>query len=481
MPLKSTRQKRQTISYLSLEERNLLAGDVTVFEDLHLFLRGDQSDNQVEVVVDGDQLKVIGLNGTTINQQDSYVVRGATVTEGGVSFAGGFRGNLGSGHDALEIKDALFESKSVIFGGTGDDTIDLVDSQFLERVLIQTYSGNDAVSTSGSEFEGDFYTFTLEGRDSVNSTDTVFKSDSIVVTGEHSDSVHSRNSHYLGDANLILSLNGNDEVQLIDPVVGTDELGVYLGNDDDTVGVDLEDATVDSNIKISGQQGVDQPSMMSLNDEIADKTTMVGIEKGVAIFESGGIENVLSGFISYTWSATQPETPDSVFSYTDQFGTAVSLDTTQSINQIEWSGFYSRDYVDANLPELDDNFIIEIFEGTGDPSTVTNAARIEVGSANRVAKGELDLYGETVPLYEYYADVEYTMEAGKQYWVSIYTDLEFEQADEGNTWNWGYGNGETLNSTLLHEARAFGLSSWSNQGQGVVPLNGTEMDLRLRS
>ena len=73
------------------------------------------------------------------------------------------------------------------------------------------------------------------------------------------------------------------------------------------------------------------------------------------------------------------------------------------------------------------------------------------------------------------------MEAGKQYWVSIYTDLEFEQADEGNTWNWGYGNGETLNSTLLHEARAFGLSSWSNQGQGVVPLNGTEMDLRLRS
>ena len=75
MFLKSNRCKR--LNYSSLEDRRLLAGNIRVVENVHLYIRGDQADNQFEVVVEGDQLQINGLDGTTINGEDSFVVAGA--------------------------------------------------------------------------------------------------------------------------------------------------------------------------------------------------------------------------------------------------------------------------------------------------------------------------------------------------------------------------------------------------------------------
>ncbi len=501
---KTSRDKgHRGFKYTSLEERRLLAGDVRVVENGNLYLRGDSLDNQVEVVVEGDELRINGLNGTTINGQESFTVQGTSVTKTGVTFEGGLRGHFGPGHDAVEVRDAVFESKSIIYGGTGDDSIALVDGQFLGGAVVQTYDGNDSISTLGSHFEGDFHAFTLDGQDSVSAIDSSFNGKSIVVTGEHSDTIHSENNQYMGDVNLILSLNGNDEVRLIDPVVGESQLGVFLGNHNDTIGVDLSDASVEGSIRIAGQAGVDQSSGMTMSDEVADSTMVFGVEKGELVFESaiGGIENVNYSQPSYT-AIYDSSIYDSTDTYSEQYATAVVLETTQTIGQIEWLGAYGRDIgAREGLPELDDSFVIEIFEGTVDPDDVdpyralppvdaSSITRFEVGSANRIEVGELSFTDadepKTAPLYEYFTDIEYTMEAGKTYWVSIYTEVDGEQTAFGNTWGWGAGE-ESSTHTLFNIGNASrNESMWSSsKAEGAKSLQRINvdiaMDLRLRS
>ena len=482
MFFKSTpRKSRHAFNYRPLEDRCLLAGDVTVVENVHLYLRGDGLDNQIEVVVEGDELVINGLDGTTINGKESFTVQGTTVTDSGVTFAGGLRGHFGPGHDDLNVKDAIFESRSIIYGGTGDDNIEIVDSQFVDGGVIQTFDGDDSVSTMGTSFGDDLFVITLDGQDSVTSIDSSFDGNAIVVTGEHSDKIHSEGNHYMGDVNLILTLNGNDEVQLVDPVVGESQLGVFLGNHDDTIGVDLSEASVEGTIRIGGQAGSDQHSGMTMNDEVADRTSVFGIEKGELVFESalGGIDNVVDAQRSYTEPVIYENRTDT---YTHQFATGVVLDTTQTINQIEWSGSYARDLYTTSLPDLGDSFIIEIFEGNGSPNSMANAVRLEVGSGQRVLAGEIS-YGEfgISPLYEYHAEIEYTMEAGKQYWVSIYTDLGRQEAANGDIWMWGSGRDATMSPTLFNDAMSGEESNWSNGNEEPLDLSGLGLDLRLRS
>jgi hypothetical protein len=507
----SSREKQhQSFMYSSLEERRLLAGDVRVVENVNLYIRGDNLDNQVEIVVDGDDLRVNGLDGTTINGKQSFVVQGASVTESGVTFEGGLRAHFGPGHDDVLVRDAIFESKSIVYGGTGDDDIKVMQSQFLGGAVIQTYDGNDSISAMGSQFEDDFYAITLNGQDSVNSIDNVFNGKSIVSTGEHSDSILSENSQYMGDVNLILSLNGDDNVQLTNPVVGESQLGVFLGNHNDVIGVDLTEAVVDGSIRIGGQAGIDEPSSMNMSAEMARKTVVGGFEKEALVFESelGGIENAIYAQPSYTafYDSSAYDGTDiepSTDAYAEQYATSVVLETTQTISQIEWSGAYRRYFSGReDLLELDDNFVIEIFEGTVDPDDIdayrplppvdaSSITRFEVGTANRVEVGErsFDFEAETItiPFYEYHADIEYTMEAGKRYWVSIYTELDGDQAAFGNTWGWGAGEEITSETLSNIGTAALNESMWSSTAEdraGAYFLQkasvDTAMDLRLR-
>jgi len=230
MSVRSVRRNRPSTSYQTLENRLLLAGNVTVVEYGHLYIRGDGADNQFEVVADDGQLQVRGLGGTTINGLESYVVAGAEVTEFGATFAGGLRAHLGPGHDGFAVRDAVFESRSVVFGGSGDDNVEVTDSTFLGPLTIQTYDGDDSVSTTRSHFADTLFALTLDGQDSVTMVDSVFADNSIVSTGEHSDSIYSDGNHYLGEVNLLLSFAGDDTVELNNPVVGEDQLGKHDQN-----------------------------------------------------------------------------------------------------------------------------------------------------------------------------------------------------------------------------------------------------------
>ena len=412
-------KKRNSLtSYRSLEDRRLLAGDVTVFESDHLYIRGDQADNQFEVVANGDQLEIKGLDGTTINGEDSYVVANTTVTESGVSFAGGLRAHLGPGHDDFAVRDAQFESLSVIYGGTGDDEVDIIDSRFMDRATIQTYDGNDSIAIDGSHFEDTFYAITLDGQDSVTMIDSMMAGNSIVLTGEHADSIHSDGTHYMGDVNLVLSLNGDDSVQLINPVVGEHQLGVFLGNGDDSIVGDLSEATIDGTIRIGGQGGVDEGSMEM--GETTGSNVSVGTveEMRTLVFDNQADDsfNIISS--------------QNTFFHTENlnFRTAddVQVAETQNVSQISWTGTYGGD-LSQEFPEPYevDDFTIEIYEGTSDVPVGDPIGSFNVGNdVNRTDTGATIGPLGMKKVYSYSADIDATLEAGKTYWVSIYGQVQ---------------------------------------------------------
>ena len=492
MSVRSALRNRRSINYQTLENRLLLAGDVTVVEDGHLFIRGDGADNQFEVVADNGQLEVRGLGGTTINGLESYVVAGAEVTESGVTFAGGLRAHLGPGNDDFAVRDAVFESQSLVYGGTGDDNVDVTDSTFHGQFTIQTYDGDDSVSTTRSHFSDTLYAITLDGQDSVTVVDSIFAYNSIVNTGDHSDSIYSEGNHYLGEVNLLLSFAGDDTVELNNPVVGEDQLGVFLGSGDDTINADLAEASIASTIRIGGQTGVDQAPEITTNEQAQERVSMATIEHQ-QVFDGGvgGAAGIESGVDAFLFEDTNDG---------NRYATPIVLDSTQTITSIEWTGVYNRDVFaflsETTPPDLGDNFVIEIFEGAEDgaPDSST-AVRFEVGGANRADSGEtraVTRSGEVIDEYsvfEFSADVEFTFEAGQEYWVSIYTVFEEAQLGQGNLWSWGSRFSSSINETvyrLTHtpDSATRGDNDWrfgaENERQPDIQY-GIDLDIRLRT
>ena len=464
--------KRKSLPrYSSLEDRRLLAGDVTVFENVNLYIRGDQFDNQFEVIAAGDNLEIKGLNGTTINGQESYVVTGTTVTESGVSFAGGLRAHLGPGNDDFAVKDAQFESMSLIYGGTGDDNVEVMDSRFMDRTTIQTFDGDDNVSTHGSHFEDTFFAITLDGQDSVSMIDSTMNGNSIVATGEHSDSIHSEGNHYMGDVNLILPLNGNDSVQLNNPVVGGEQLGVFLGEGDDTIDGNLNDAVVDGTIKIGGQAGVDRGDM-AMDDDLESQVSVATIEAtGELVYENVSGRTDLYGTDAFAKSAEN--------GYLNFPATQLEFDRDTDIYSVSWAGSY-----EYSTPNENDRYVVTVYaneieeniwEGEFDlPNTeeVVFEAVLTMDDLTRVATGET--WSDQSPereIFEFNADIELNLEGGQKYWFSIYQDLQVDQSDTAfaeydNPFFWLAATGDTARKWSYYwSGDGFLTSGESDSGQ----------------
>jgi hypothetical protein len=456
MIARNSDRNRTAASYQSLEDRRLLAGNVIVFENLHLYIRGDSADNQIELVAEGDQLRINGLDGTTINFQDSYTIKGGTVTDSGIAFAGGLRANLGRGNDTLEVRDAQFEDFSIVYGGEGDDQIDLIDSHFSDQALVQTYYGDDSITTDGSQFDDIFWALTLDGEDTVTMLNTKLNGGSIVATGDHDDSIHSDGSHYLGDLNLILPLDGDDTVQLDNPVVGELQLGVYLGNGDDTILGDMSDATIDGTIQIGGQAGTDYAWDMNMP---GDSNVSMFVEYNLGYDSGTGGVSGVTGAFSMSYFNSQ----------TDNYRLAddIRVESTETFNRISWSGTYSGTKTGEGPFEQDD-FTIEIFEGNSIVPTGTPIASFNVGNNvdRKLTDKEIPLTrGRTYPIFSYSADIDLTLESGKTYWISIWSATE-DEVPEGvlgsrySNFQWAGGGGAT-DSNFVY---TFGQQGFPNPG-----------------
>ncbi len=177
-----------------LEERDVPAGIVSVFAALdtnftpnrvHLTITGDDLDNQVDIVRENDQVKVIA-QGTTVLHYDlsstfpsgdvtaTYTqitfnapagIRDLSITLGGgddavrVSvignhFSGNFGVNLGTGNDSFLLLGSSLDLNSVtsfsLDSGSGDDLV-YVYKTFLNGGTLSTGEGNDTVYLNDCE------------------------------------------------------------------------------------------------------------------------------------------------------------------------------------------------------------------------------------------------------------------------------------------------------------------------------------------
>ena len=428
--MKKRSENRSKFSYTSLEGRRLLAGNVTVVENVHLYVRGDGADNQLEIVVDGDQLKINGVDGTTINGQDSFVVAGAEVTESGVVFAGGLRAHLGPGHDDLSIVDAHFESLTIVFGGTGNDDIEVTNSVFGDKAVIQTYQGDDSIEIARSQFFGDLFAITLAGKDDVSMTASTTHANSYVVTGQHNDSVTSIGSRYMGDSSLVLSLDGNDSVHISDPVV-MNMLGIFLGRGDDRIDADLLGATMTGQMRVGGQAGVDRGEMEM--HEATEASVSLGTLEAVG-------ESV--------YQSTDGDVFDSVYSYLAVPNNALQApaqrlefaETTQ-VYYLDFAGSYERNYAndsDADgytIQILGNEFEIDPFLGqvTKPSSDVLYEVTLPVAELNQVSTGtSYQERGQEIEIFQMTAEIDFEFQAGKKYWITVYQNLSMGPDSQGD-------------------------------------------------
>jgi hypothetical protein len=449
---------------------------------VNLYIRGDAEDNQFEVVVQDDQLRINGLEGTTINGEGSFVVADANVTKNGVTFAGGLRAHLGPGHDDFAITDAQFDSMSIIYGGTGDDSVDVAYSTFLERTVIQTFDGDDSVSTNDSHFEEELFAITLDGKDSVSIVDTMLAGNSVVVTGNHSDSIHSQSSHFMGEINLMLPLGGDDNVRIINPIVGEKPLGIFLGNGDDSIDADFMEAEIEGSVRIGGQAGTDRIDM-KMSDEVHDNVTMGTFEAdGGAVF-GNLITDVHASWDAFTYAGSN----DISFAPAELFG--FEEDTT--VTSIAFSGSY-----ELSVPNAINDFVVRILANeTGEETAydgkaysfnvptdeVVYEAEFTVNDENRVATGVTYDGPGFLPheIYNFTVDVAMQFEAGQKYWISVFQKMpKLTTANSDEFTNWFYSHsGET--DTPLQGFSQFN-NEWSKSYEEFTNGN-TGLSVQLRS
>ena len=106
-------------------------------------------------------------------------------------------------------------------------------------------------------------------------------------------------------------------------------------------------------------------------------------------------------------------------------------------------------------------------------------------SDSDVTKGVLNEY----TVYEYSAEVDFTMEAGKEYWISIYTMVDEDRSQVGDVWSWGMRTDLTLYETV--ERTTWGGDNFTEYDDNwrqeirdeIKPLvrYAADMDIRLRT
>ena len=490
----SNRKNGSRFHYNNLESRKMLAGDVTAFEfGGDLFIRGDAQDNQIQIAVDDQgQIKITGLDETTVNRGTDFIVSGSDSAK----FDGGLRTNLGRGNDRFEIVDAQFAGRSVVYGGRGDDVIDLSGASFQDHITIQTFDGDDTISVSDSVFEDDLFVFSLNGRDTVELENDTTLGTAVVVTGDDADHVKVVTNDWLGETQLVLTGDGDDVVEIDSPKVGSGGFGVYAGHGADHVIADFGETTTQGNIVVNGQQGRDVVEM-SMNEELSDQILPLQFEAdNELVFQSnvGGAENVFFGLFSYDLDTSDPDANFGA-ALSERFATPVELSADETIKSIEWTGFYERDFMPSNLPDRGDSFVVEIFKDAGDGAPdVDSVVRYELGAANRTDTGEtgtsVDVNGNLFeyPIYSYSANVDYEFEAGTRYWVSIFTELTDVEISESNYWSWGGITADDAETIIYRGAIPNDTASLSNEWRFGGPDNlqpdtqsFVEFDLRVRT
>ena len=417
-----SRGKTSSLNYLSLESRQLLAGDVTVFENGQLYIRGDELSNQFAIVADeSGQITVAGLQDTTINgSSEPFLVSESTNLNGAsgrnASFEGGLRIQTFGGHDRIDIRGIEFDDQSLVYTGEGNDFVRFYKSSSQHDFTALTGEGDDALNFFQTRVHGDFDVATSDGHDSIRVFNSRTWGETNLFSGTGDDAVTLDRVRLTGERTQVITHDGDDSVVLLDNDVNDAGLGVYAGEGRDHVFAEMHQWNdVEGEILLAGQGGFDVLDVEG-DEGMADALTQGSFVSGSEVEA-----------VAWTFDRGDSVAVED-FNYR---ANAVEFAETAQINSIDWLGAYFG----SEAPESD-NFVVEIFENEvrqalggyfyRQPAGEA-VARFNIGDdANRVDTGEIyndaffDYEGLDRNVYSYSANIDFEFLGGETYWVSIY-------------------------------------------------------------
>ncbi|QEG23507.1 hypothetical protein [Mariniblastus fucicola] len=429
--MQRNRSTRQSLSYGSLEPKRLLAGNVNAnFNGDHIYIRGDQQDNQIRIYSSDGTIRIAGIDGTTINRRAAVTVGNSTAVSGDArvtsQFAGGLRVHMGPGNDSVNVDGIRFHDLSIVYGGTGDDFVNISKTDFFSTAIVQTFDGDDNVAITNTQITDTLFAMTLDGDDSLTIENTITRGSAIMATGTGDDYLKLASNQHLGSPQFALTQDGADTVEILNPNIGTGGLEIFTGDGDDEVSGELVHGVIDGNVIIAGQGDTDI-SRLTIAESVSARVSLRGFEFNNEVVYRNASE-VDYGFASYL-------KPDDSFFVAD----FVEFNQRTRLSSIEWLGSYEN----STAPLTGDNFVIEIYEGgfVDDPSIGTYQAPVgnpvatfNVGNnANREDTGRTwSNLGPTRRIFSYSADIDFTMASNRQYWISIYSMPTGQGADLDN-------------------------------------------------
>ncbi len=425
--MQRNRKTRQPLSYGTLEPKRLLAGNVNAnVQGEHIYVRGDQLDNEIRIYANEGKIRIQGLNGTTVNRINAVTVNNSTVVTSndriGSEFAGGLRVHMGPGNDVIAVDGIRLHDLSIIYGGTGNDQVTVSSTDVFDTAVVQTFSGNDRVAITNTQVTDTLFALTLDGEDSLILEDSTTLGSVILATGNGNDYLKLASNRHQGSPQIVLTQDGDDTVEIQNPNVGIGGLEIYTGDGDDLVMGEMIHGVIDGNVVIAGQGDTDK-IQMKIGSSVSSQVSLRGFEfDGEIVFQNA--QEVDYGFATFS-------KPDDSFFVAD----FVEFKRTTRLSSIDWLGSYEN----SNAPVTGDRIVIDIFEGgfVNDPSIgeyqapVGNPlATFNIGdNANRVDTGQTwSNFGPTRKIFSYSADIDFTMAPNKQYWISIYS---MPTADQG--------------------------------------------------
>lgn len=248
-----------------LEQKQLLVGQVqAIVRGDNLYIRGEESANQVEVAFHEGHVAVRPKQGTRINGvRGRFIAFENTDTVPGSIFVNMGHGddtvilssglkvqkdvmvNGRQGNDTLGLDNAIVRDDVIFLGGTGDDSVSIEDSRVVHVLKLKMSDGDDLIRVVNSEVRGHLQARGAQGDDSVvlDGADV----DGHVQLRMHrgNDVIDIQNSHVegrfrvstrLGDDSVLIDNSTFEYTSVVNLGRGDDNLalGEGDGNGDDT-------------------------------------------------------------------------------------------------------------------------------------------------------------------------------------------------------------------------------------------------------
>ena len=373
---RSQMARRQFLQIEVLEERSLLAGDVTTYNtNGYLYLYGDSQANNVS-------LTRVGTTGVQITPRDGTTINGSANPLTISNVSAGLSAYLGDGNNVLELNGSTttnlrMSGLTTILTGSGNDTVRFVNYSSGGGLLLYTGDGDDTISgaldpaaptitSGGLRVNGTTVINTGSGNDNLSLRNSAFNSAFRLDTGFGNDSVDIRNSELRSRSTVLYDISGNDSLNragdtfTYSPYVygyetNTSISGPTAGNDNVTL-------SEGGNSSISVLSNDTAASGSTLNP--GSVSIVTGPTRGTAVVNSNGT-------ITYTNGGGEFATDSFTYTVRDSAG---NLSNTATVN-----------VVITNVNDLP--------IAVGDTQTVSagTATTLNLGANDTDAEGRLNL------------------------------------------------------------------------------------------